>query len=76
MNTVIEANESIIIQPVRKPPKGMLLHCGAELVDRKELQLVPTFSCQPSLALKVRRVSRVGQLLRAIILSLLVSLPF
>jgi len=37
MNAVVE-------QPLvsQKPPKGMLLHCGAQLVSRDELWEVPT----------------------------------
>ena len=33
-------NEGSVI--AQKPPKGMLLHCGAELVDRNQLREVPT----------------------------------
>ena len=37
MNTMIEGPVA-----AQKPPKGMLLHCGAELVSRKQLWEVPT----------------------------------
>ena len=37
MNALIEG--PVVAQ---KPPKGMLLHCGAELVNRAELHQVPT----------------------------------
>jgi len=38
MNAIIE-EQPLVSQ---KPPKGMLLHCGAEIVTRGELGLVPT----------------------------------
>ena len=37
MNTMIEGPVA-----AQKPPKGMLLHCGAELVSRAQLYQVPT----------------------------------
>jgi hypothetical protein len=38
MNAIIE-NQPVVSQ---KPPKGMLLHCGAKIVSREELWEVPT----------------------------------
>ena len=45
MNNVIDPNAPVpyeIVDPNEQPVAGMLLHCGAELVDRPTLEAVPT----------------------------------
>ena len=56
MNDVIDPDAPApfeIVDPKDRPVAGMLLHCGAELVDRPTLNAVPT-PCGTTTAIQQR----------------------